>query len=262
MWNLNKIVPGVSTDRSLRGAFAISSSPCGLGAKLLGAALKKSDSRKGYGGYSGGCRSANYGYYYRSGLDEELRHEAGKQSSVGLWKEHMGRRFRFYFRIISTILFFLLWSQAAAQVGETGLALRPTGSASAAYYYAAKPGELTMFVNLWGSVERPGRYEVSSSTNLIQLISYAGGPAEGAKLNRVRIIRIMEDENGRFSKQKLTIDLENLENVEYEDLELFPGDTIVMANSSWPKIRDVIALTVGVATIGASIAVIYDILQR
>lgn len=138
----------------------------------------------------------------------------------------------------------------------------PTGSASAAYYYAAKPGELTMLVNVWGGVERPGRYEISSSTNLIQLISYAGGPEPRAKLSRVRIIRLMEDENGRFSKQELTVDLEHLEKVGNEDLELFPGDTIVIDNSSWPKIRDVISVTVAVATIGASIAVILDRLQR
>ncbi len=119
-----------------------------------------------------------------------------------------------------------------------------------------------MLVNLWGRVERPGRYEVSSSTNLIQLISYAGGPAQRAKLSRVRIIRIMEDENGRFSKQELKVDLEHLEKVDNEDLELFPGDTIVLDNSSWPKIRDVITVTVAVATLAASMAIILDILQR
>jgi protein involved in polysaccharide export with SLBB domain len=38
-----------------------------------------------------------------------------------------------------------------------------------------------MQVNIWGFVKNPGRYEVPSSTDLIQLISFAGGPVQYAE---------------------------------------------------------------------------------
>ena len=46
-------------------------------------------------------------------------------------------------------------------------------------------------VNIWGFVQKPGRYEVPSSTGLIQLISFAGGPVQYAKLDEVKLTRLM-----------------------------------------------------------------------
>ena len=65
----------------------------------------------------------------------------------------------------------------AAQSTDGGVGQREaTRSNIAAYYYYAEPGDLTMQVNVWGTVRYPGRYEVKNGTDLGQLLSYAGGP--------------------------------------------------------------------------------------
>ncbi|HEX2983063.1 MAG TPA: SLBB domain-containing protein, partial [Ignavibacteriales bacterium] len=66
-------------------------------------------------------------------------------------------------------------------------------SAQAYYKIQDRPGELTKKVNLWGYVNNPGRYEVPASTNLIQLVTYAGGPKEYASMSDIRIFRVTND---------------------------------------------------------------------
>lgn len=41
----------------------------------------------------------------------------------------------------------------------------------------SKPGEESLLINLWGDVNAPGRFMVPTGTTLIELISFARGPA-------------------------------------------------------------------------------------
>jgi polysaccharide biosynthesis/export protein len=64
-------------------------------------------------------------------------------------------------------------------------------SEPAASRYAIRPGlenELRIDVQVWGQVTRPGQYSVPDQTDLIGLISYAGGPTEDAKLKSVQVL--------------------------------------------------------------------------
>lgn len=51
------------------------------------------------------------------------------------------------------------------------------------------PGAVLMKVNLWGAVGKTGIHFVPTQTDLITLLSYAGGPSVNAKLNDVFIKR-------------------------------------------------------------------------
>lgn len=44
-----------------------------------------------------------------------------------------------------------------------------------AYFYHARPGEPTVQVSVWGTVPRPGIYEVPDTTELDKLLTMAGG---------------------------------------------------------------------------------------
>ena len=60
-----------------------------------------------------------------------------------------------------------------------------------AYYRIERiPGELTKSVNVWGYVTLPGRYEVPVETNLLQLITFAGGPRDYALMDEIKIYRL------------------------------------------------------------------------
>lgn len=136
-----------------------------------------------------------------------------------------------------TFLVLLVSGPVMSQTTESGIGpALPRGSA-ASYYYIGKPGELTMHVNLWGFVKNPGRYEVPSSTDLIQLVSFAGGPVQGAKMDKVRITRFIKRENA-VERSEYVVDLEDLYRVDQAKLVLYPGDTIFIDHTSWLTIRD------------------------
>jgi len=146
-----------------------------------------------------------------------------------------------------------MWIPLFGQMTETGLAPRLPSASAAAYYYIAKPGELTMQVNIWGFVKNPGRYEVPSSTDLVQLISYAGGPVQYAKLSDVKLTRVIRSTSS-VEKKELSIDLEHLQLRSDEELELRPGDTIFIDHTSWLTVRDAFTVATTAAVITGAIA--------
>jgi NADH:ubiquinone oxidoreductase subunit F (NADH-binding) len=152
------------------------------------------------------------------------------------------------------LLWFLVFSiEASAQATQSGLAPTLPSASAASYYYIAKPGELTMQVNVWGFVKNPGRYEVASSTDLIQLISFAGGPVQYAKLDEVKLTRqILNDSTG--AKQEFILNLEHLDKLNQSSLALYPGDTIFIDHTAWLTIRDVFSVVTTAAVITSAIA--------
>jgi len=151
------------------------------------------------------------------------------------------------------LLFSLFSLHAIAQTSQSGLAPTLPSASAASYYYIAKPGELTMQVNLWGFVKNPGRYEVPSSTDLIQLISFAGGPVQYAKLDEVKLTRlILNDSTG--AKQEIILNLEHLDKLKQRSLTLYPGDTIFIDHTGWLTLRDVFSFVTTAAVITSAIA--------
>jgi polysaccharide export outer membrane protein len=79
-----------------------------------------------------------------------------------------------------------------------------------AQYFLGEQDELLIKVNIWGFVRKPGQYLVPKNTDLISLISFAGGPLEQAKIKKVKIIRDGEtassntpsSSNGRFNQNE------------------------------------------------------------
>jgi len=156
-----------------------------------------------------------------------------------------------------TLVFFSLFAIASsgrAQV-ERGVATTQPTSATPSYYSIAKPGELTMQVNVWGLVNHPGRYEVSITTSLIELISLAGGPALDANIDKVHVTRFLKTEAG-ISRGEYTVNLDDLYRVNESSLILQPGDTIVIDRSSWVTIRDIIGIVTSVAVITATVTAV------
>lgn len=54
----------------------------------------------------------------------------------------------------------------------------------AAYFSYSEPGDVTILVNVWGTVRFPGLYEVPVGTRLNTLYSLAGGVETGARTRR------------------------------------------------------------------------------
>lgn len=132
-------------------------------------------------------------------------------------------------------------------------------TSQASYYYVAKPGELTMQVNLWGDVLKPGRYEVPITTDLIQLISLAGGPTRDANLSEVQISRFSRSSAG-IQKYQAKINLADFFKTEEAKLALQAGDAIFIDYETRLNIRDAITIisTAALITIAVSQAIYYS----
>lgn len=103
---------------------------------------------------------------------------------------------------------------------------------SSAYLYSgtlADAERLMIKTYIWGQVSRPGLYIVPDDTDLLALVSLAGGPKEEAKLSKVRIIRPTKDGDEKI----IWVDLREYIETGDEDLIpiMKPNDTVVVSGT-------------------------------
>ena len=154
-------------------------------------------------------------------------------------------------------------------------------------YILGTEEKLEMIVHIWGEVKSPGEYRVSYDTNVLELISKAGGPTSFANLSKVRLTReseqwhlnpedlktlVVESKSGRingdkieqslqshFAKRALTYDLshyiKNRKSLEMPPT-LHPGDLVFVPQNGWFKWREIVRVAHEVAVI-ASVYVWY-----
>jgi hypothetical protein len=101
----------------------------------------------------------------------------------------------------------------------------------AAQYYLGSSDELLIPVNIWGFVQKPGQYMVPDNTDLVALLSFAGGPTENAKLSHIRIIR----NDPKIGNVVYKIDVKRYIETADERLipRLRPGDTIIVNGTTF-----------------------------
>ncbi|MDZ7374415.1 MAG: SLBB domain-containing protein [candidate division KSB1 bacterium] len=137
--------------------------------------------------------------------------------------------------VIGAAVCVILATQGAAQQASSQQAPGPQGYQQAARYYLGSigpggPDQLLMHVNVWGFVQKPGQYLVPANTNLVSLISFAGGPLEDASLRRIQLIRASADDG---QVPVLNVDVEAY--LKRGDPSLLPilrpGDTVIVRAS-------------------------------
>ncbi len=133
---------------------------------------------------------------------------------------------------------------ANAALGQTFFPTKPQTIQPMAPTYYSLSGEqgLMITVNLWGFVERPGQYVVPSSTNLVQLMSLAGGPTEYAHLDKVEIIRQNMQPDSTYKTQIIKVDLKEFQKKGNQTPLLSPGDTIIVPGSTSQSLRLILAI--------------------
>jgi len=138
-------------------------------------------------------------------------------------------------------------------------------------YLIGEEEKLEMIVHIWGEVNRPGEYRVKDDTNVLELISKAGGPTEFSNLSEVILTREgvphpqlssselnpgllaskdkvsqldLSEPSKNFQKRVIKINLkEYLEKENYDALpKLQPGDVLRIKRNSWFKWRTAILL--------------------
>ena len=111
----------------------------------------------------------------------------------------------------------------------------PAGGAGSEFISGNYPGAILMPVNLWGAVGKPGIHHIPTHTDLVTLLSLAGGPGNDAQLDNITIKRRSSGE-----EKILKIDGEDLltkANVhspilEANDIIIIPRDKPVVGNNT------------------------------
>lgn len=117
-------------------------------------------------------------------------------------------------------------------------------------YYLA-PGtdnELLIKVNVWGEILKPGIFEVPDNTDLVSLLSIAGGPTENAKLSCVKILR-----NHLEEEKIIEVNVKNyMKNGNYKEIPMLkPGDTVMVPKKSSFSLSKTITFVYNIAVIAS-----------
>ena len=94
-------------------------------------------------------------------------------------------------------------------------------------YITDSNGNIKMNVNVWGHVGQPGNHLVFEGIDIVTLLSIVGGPVGGARLDRIKLIREVPEENG-----KLVFTLNFNEFIKSGDrsnfIKIKPNDTVII----------------------------------
>jgi hypothetical protein len=106
--------------------------------------------------------------------------------------------------------------------------------------------QLQVTVHIWGEVQAPGEYHVPAGTNVLELISKAGGPTEYANLGKVKVTRASGEPERSF-RINLNRYLDKDSNSTLPVLQ--KGDVVRVSRNTWSKWRGFIRVVADVAII-------------
>jgi hypothetical protein len=116
------------------------------------------------------------------------------------------------------------------------------GNSPSVYYYGQGQG-VQIDINLWGEVKQTGKMVVPYTTDIISLISLAGGPTSNAKLDEVRIIRYAMQDTTAVEKI-IRVNIEKF--VETGEQSYFPvllrGDTVIVPGGALSALQSFVAV--------------------
>jgi hypothetical protein len=73
------------------------------------------------------------------------------------------------------IVFLSGWMLVPAPADAQGFGRVEETNSNVAYFYHARPGQATVQISVWGTIPRPGIYEIPDTTDLDKLLTMAGG---------------------------------------------------------------------------------------
>ena len=152
---------------------------------------------------------------------------------------------------ISIVLLILIISTLSFSQTNT-----PTQGSGAAQYILGGRDQVLMAVNIWGFVGKPGQCMVPYGTDLISLLSYAGGPREEAKIKSIKVVRGGDGEKkqGEVIEVNVKEFLEKGNNASIPTLK--PGDTVVVSGTTFNFVRNSLEFVVRIAALAQIYAIV------
>jgi hypothetical protein len=126
-------------------------------------------------------------------------------------------------------------------------------------YIVGEPQGLEMLVHIIGEVQKPGEYRVGDRTDILELLSKAGGPTQFSRLGAVTVRRMalvrpsasLSTEPPRAEILQVNLD-KALVSRDEMPLQLQPGDVVVVPKNGWRTWKDATAVIRDVAVVASA----------
>lgn len=126
------------------------------------------------------------------------------------------------------------------------------------FFDLSDPETVNITVSVWGWVRYPGKYKIPVNTDISDLISFAGGPVEGADLEDIRVIRVLEDSTQQMIKFSFNDVMyeSKLQNRYRKVPKLDAGDVLVMPGEPKLYFRDHFSIWMSVISMLISLSIL------
>jgi len=165
--------------------------------------------------------------------------------------------------VLSFVLFvfyilFLGGKGYAQQVSESPPITMPYGTGAQYYVYLGADKGLQINVQVWGQVLRPGMYSVPKTTDVVGLISFAGGPTKNANLGKVKLIR------SGANPEVVIVDLNKYMKTGDKGFAsiLEPGNTIIIPENRAHKFSNIVGIISQIAIVANTASLCYLLWER
>ena len=144
-------------------------------------------------------------------------------------------------------------ASASAQQSNEGGKEPPTRTSRDSYLMGEQQG-LEMVVHVLGEVKQPGEYRVPDDTDVVELISKAGGPTELANLGSVTVRRHTVLASGKESNRVFGVDVSEFLNDEDspDPPQLAPSDVVMVPRNKTAKWRTAFAMIRDVSVVATA----------
>jgi hypothetical protein len=170
---------------------------------------------------------------------------------------------------LTVILIFISFNYSYSQpdreqVGNVNL-LNISGGA---FYNYSQKNKVNIEVNIWGFVQKPGKYLVPKGVTVQDLISYAGGPLMNANLDEIRLFRPKNDSLYITSDLIITLDYNDLfweDKVSLKDKknpELLPGDILIFPGEPRLFFKENLTIIISIASVLISLGILVLSISR
>lgn len=148
----------------------------------------------------------------------------------------------------------------SAQINDIqmGSGLNKIGVNQGGYFDCSDPASVNIKVSVWGFVKFPGKYVIPVYSKINDLISYAGGPTDEARLEEMRIVRT-DSSNGN----------QRIFNLNYNDFlmdtkitsdnsiqSLKAGDILLVSGSPRFYLRDYLGIILSIISVLISFTIL------
>ena len=162
------------------------------------------------------------------------------------------------FVLLILILFPVIVSAQNNNDIQMGSGLNKIGFVQGGLFDFSDPSSVNIKVSVWGFVKFPGKYVIPVYSKINDLLSYAGGPTEEARLEEMRIVRT----DSSSSKQIIY-------NLNFNDFLMDPkfsvdssvqslkaGDVLLVSGSPRFYLRDYIGTVLSIISLVVSLIIL------